>query len=369
MSRKRTFGSIERLPSKRYRARYTGPDGAWHNAPRTFQTRGDAEAWLVDESRRISRGDWTPPKERKARARAATFGPYASAWLAARDVKPRTRSTYRHLLDERILPTFADVPLRAISPAAVRTWHASLDPRKATVRAHAYSLLRTILGTAVTDGEIPANPCVIRGAGAARRKKAIRPATLAELATLVEHLPPRYRAMALLATWCQLRFGELAELRRKDVDLDAGVLRVRRAAVRADGEVIIGTPKSAAGVRDVDVPPHLWPVLRVHLLDHVGASSEALLFPARSGGTMAPSALYAVFYPARAAAGRPDLRFHDLRHTGATMSAQAGATLAELMERLGHSTPAAALMYQHAAKGRGVQIAEALSRLAERDDI
>ena len=70
------------------------------------------------------------------------------------------------------------------------------------------------------------------------------------------------------------------------------------------------------------------------------------------------------FDRARQAAGRPDLRFHDLRHTGAVLAAQTGATLAELMARLGHSTPGAALRYQHAAAGRDAQFAAALSRIA-----
>jgi integrase len=65
------------------------------------------------------------------------------------------------------------------------------------------------------------------------------------------------------------------------------------------------------------------------------------------------------------AAGRPDARWHDLRHTGAVLAAQTGASLAELMGRLGHSTPGAALIYQHAAAGRDAQIAAALSRLVE----
>ena len=71
------------------------------------------------------------------------------------------------------------------------------------------------------------------------------------------------------------------------------------------------------------------------------------------------------YYPARAAAGRSDLRFHDLRHSGAVLAAQSGATLAELMDRLGHSTPQAALRYQHAADGRGRVVAGRMSELAE----
>lgn len=74
-------------------------------------------------------------------------------------------------------------------------------------------------------------------------------------------------------------------------------------------------------------------------------------------GHMAPATLYKVYYPARAAAGRTDLRWHDLRHTGAVLAAQTGATLAELVGRLGHSTPGAAMRYQHAAADRDAEIA------------
>ena len=78
---------------------------------------------------------------------------------------------------------------------------------------------------------------------------------------------------------------------------------------------------------------------------------------------MRQSAMARVYYPARDAAGRPDLRFHDLRHTGAVLAAQTGATLAELMARLGHSTPAAAMRYQHAAQDRDAVIASRLSEM------
>jgi integrase len=170
--------------------------------------------------------------------------------------------------------------------------------------------------------------------------------------------------MVLLAAWLGLRFGELAELRRGDVDLDGRVVRVQRGVTRAAGELWVGDPKSEAGRRTVGIPPHLVPMLADHLEAHVGADPGALLFPARHGGHLAPSSLYRVFYPARDKAGRPDLRFHDLRHTGATLAAATGATIAELMSRLGHSSPAAAMRYQHAAADRDRAISEALSGFA-----
>src|SRR3954452_13805731 len=88
---KRGFGALAVLPSGRIRARYTGPDGAWHNAPRTFDTRLDAEAWLTDERRLISAGTWTSPTGRAAAAKSkpVTFGAYAEAWLTGRKGRGR----------------------------------------------------------------------------------------------------------------------------------------------------------------------------------------------------------------------------------------------------------------------------------------
>lgn len=357
--RRGRFGSIRRLPSGRYQVRYK-VDGATFSAPRTFDTKGDAEAYVATVRADMLRGVWSPATTKAV----LPFGEYAEAWLAHRSLKPRTRSHYRALLAHQLLPTFAGTALDDITPEAVRVWHAKLGPARPTLRAHAYALLRTILGDAVNDELIPTNPCHIRGAGQAKRARAIRPASLQELETLVAAMPPRYRVMTLLAAWCGLRFGELAELRRGDIDVRHGMLHVRRAVVRVDGATVVGTPKSDAGIRDVAIPPHLLPAIREHLTEHVEFGRDALLFPAAHGGHLAPSTLYKSFYPARVAAGRPDLRWHDLRHTGAVLAASTGATLAELMARLGHSTPAAAMRYQHAASERDRAIAEALSGLA-----
>ena len=100
---------------------------------------------------------------------------------------------------------------------------------------------------------------------------------------------------------------------------------------------MVKEPKSEAGIRDVNIPPHLLPMVREHLLDHTAPGPDGLLFPSKNDPTqhLRQSRLTRVYYPARKAAGRPDLRFHDLRHTGAVLAAQTGATLAELMGRLG----------------------------------
>ena len=361
-------GTVRLLASKRWQARFVGPDGVMRPAPVTFDAKLDAQAWLQAQARDVARGVWVPA-QRPESTGATHLRDYAATWLQQRDLNPRTRMQYRMLLDRCILPDLGDVPLDRVTPTTVRTWHGTLDDSKRSLRAQAYSLLRTIYNTAVADELVPANPCRIRGAGASPKRGDYRPATLPELEVIAAHVPDRYKSMILLAAWCGLRFGELAELRRGDVDVEAGLLRVQRGVTRVDGVFIVGDPKTTAGKRTVAIPPHLMPVVESHLSKHTGAEPGALLFPAArdAGGIeqhMQPSTLYKVFYPARLAAGRRDLRFHDLRHTGATLAAATGATLAELMARLGHSTPAAAMRYQHAAADRDRAIAEALSGFA-----
>ncbi len=347
-----------------------GPDQGFHRAPATFDTKMDAEGWLAAERRLIQTDEWSPTTSRRAKVKRATelFGPYALEWLEHRELKPRTRSLYRSQLERFLLPSFGDVSLRDITPAVVRVWHSGLDPSKRTQRAHAYGLLRAIMSTAVADEILSANPCRIRGAGVAHRVRSIEPATLSELEIILDAMPERYRALVILGAWCGLRFGELTELRRRDLNLQIGVLHVRRGVIRVDGVVSVGTPKSAAGVRDVAIPPHILPVLAAHMNDHVASGPDSLLFPSVHDSTVQAhsNTIRRHWLKARDAAGRPDLRVHDLRHTGAVLAAQTGATLAELMARIGHSTPQAALRYQHAARGRDAEIAAALSALAEK---
>ena len=357
--RRRGFGTLRRLPSRRFQASYVGPDGRRHTAPATFDTYGDAEGWLARAQADISRDEWHRPAPPKRRA--DTFAGYSAAWLATRPLTARTRSEYGKILATHLLPAFGALALDDIDAPMVRGWYAGLATGP-TRKAHAYALLKTILATAVADDAIPANPCRIRGAGLAKRARKPRPATLAELAVITEAVRPRWQAMILLAAWCGLRFGELAELRRADIDLTAGVVRVRRAVTDVAGQSVIGTPKSAAGVRDVTIPPHLLPLVADHLAEHVGRGQDALLFTAVNGGHLRSSSrMHEEFHAGCAEAGRPDLTFHGLRHTGATLAAATGATLAELMHRLGHSTPGAAMLYQHASADRDAAIAAALS--------
>ena len=184
------------------------------------------------------------------------------------------------------------------------------------------------MGQAVVEGRVSSSPCHIPGAGRASRQRRIEPASLPELAAIVEGMPERLRLLVVLGAWCALRYGELAELRRHDVDLERGALSISRAVVRVDGADLVGRPRSVEGVRHVAIPPHPYPAIQAHLDAHVARRSDSLLFP-RPGTNrhLIHTEVTKIVMTARAAAGRPDLRLHDLRHTGAVLAAQTGATI------------------------------------------
>lgn len=381
--RRESFGAIRQRSSGRYQASYVGPDGVRHNAPQTFDTMTDARGWLAVQHARILDGTWslfdTARAEKSGRGRGVTFGDYAEQWISTRTnrhgdhLRPRTAAEYRRLVAGPLEP-FQKLRLNAITPEDVRGWYSRLigDGTK-TQAARAYELLKAIMSTAVDDGRVKINPCQVRGGAQASTGKKVTPPTTAELEIILDRITPRYRAAVVLAAWAGVRYGELTELRRKDIDIvrdDDGaaqviIVNVVRAVTHVPGQgFVVGATKSEAGVRAIALPPHVNAIVEAHLRDDVNPFPESLLFPAADGHThLAQSTFYKHWNPARVAAGRPDMPWHALRHYGATRAALAGATLKELQARLGHSTVAAAMRYQHVA-GRDEELARRMSELA-----
>ena len=375
---RRSFGYLRKLPSGKYQASYIGTDQRRHCSPTTFTAKIDAEGWLAAESRMLERQQWEPPgeradrKQRERRAESETISTYASKWLAegvsSGRLRPLTQLDYRRSLDLHILPTLGDLPLAELTRSAVRTWNDStLADTPPRARSKAYALLRALMNSAVQDDLTAVSPVHLRGAGVARRKHELEPASIEELVVIVAAMPDRLKLIVQLAAWCALRYGELAGLRRNDVNLRTRQLRITRSVSYLPGETVVGPPKTKAGTRRVAIPPHLMPAVQEHLTQHVLPGQDALLFAGDAGGFLHESVMHRHWSRARKKAGRPDLHFHDLRHTGATLAAQAGATTAELQARLGHATPDAAMIYQHAARQRDEQLAIALSRMATGD--
>lgn len=360
---RRGFGRIRQERSGRYSAAYIGPDGNLHRAPRTYAHEHDAEGWLAAERRKIDLDTWGAVE----RSDGITLEKYADRWIEQRQLRPRTKQLYKSMLDRLILPDLGDIKLVKLTPARIREWHADLGNAHPTRNAHAYALLHAIFATAVQDEVLDANPCRIRAAMQTKRKRDVSVLTPAEVDKLAAAMPAELQASVILAAWCGLRWGETSELRRRDVPADCSVLRVRRAVTYRAGEFHVGEPKTAAGVRDVAVPPHVRTILKAHLKNHVAKGTDSLLFPGNDGKHLRGDQYRTHWEKARAAIGKPNFRVHDLRHVGAVLAAQSGATTAELMHRLGHTTPQMALRYQHVAENRDALIAERLSQLVTGD--
>jgi integrase len=413
----RRFGNVRRLPSGRYQVRYPGPDGRLCSHPQTFDRKGDAERALSLIEAQIIAGEWTDPQRGKA-----TLGDYARDWITQRPgLRVRTIDFYRWLLAKHIEPYLGEVPIGKLSTQTIREWRAGLLARgvSATMTAKAYRLLRAVLMTAVEEDKIlPRNPCRIRGAGSeqAPERPVLTVTQVFELAELVGRRPignvrqlpgggyrlrflrqgrmqtapecylsrpdaeralwemtpdgrtdcnhdRRYRALVLLATFASLRWGEATALRRCDIDLNAGTVRIRAAyAERSTGELILGPPKSKASRRIVGIPSVIIPDLRHHLAAFVKPDPSALAFPGVKGGPLRRGNFNrsAAWPQAVAAIGAPGLHFHDLRHTGNTFAASSGAGLRDLMTRMGHDSERAAMIYQHEARGADQAITNAI---------
>jgi integrase len=158
----------------------------------------------------------------------------------------------------------------------------------------------------------------------------------------------------MLSTYASLRWGEAIALQRQDIDLKAPKVSVTKAYSELRGSVmVVGPATSRAGVRVVSFPALVLPFLVAHLADFTGPEQTDLVFTGRNGGALRRSNFRTAtkWHTATAMLGVPELRFHDLRHTGNTLAAQTKTSLRDLMARMGHDSPRAALIYQHATSG------------------
>jgi integrase len=227
-----------------------------------------------------------------------------------------------------------------------------------------------VLNTAANEDRIiRANPCRVRGAD--RENPAERPAlTVAQVFALADLMPdPRYRLLVLLTAFCSLRWGEVSALRRCDIADDGGWVRVTVAHTEVAGRgIVVGPPKSRAGIRTIVVPEAIRADLVEHLRERVGREPSALVFTGDQGRAIRRTNFsQRVKWTAMVRKiGVPGLHFHDLRHAGNVWAAQTKVSTRDLMARMGHDDMRAALIYQRATQEAAERIARGLSDLADR---
>jgi integrase len=372
MARMKGTGSIRQLPSGRYQVRFRGT-----NAPTTYMNRKDAQRWLDVQIGKHIEGTWRAPVEIDLRTKMP-LGEYWELWIPTRrgksgkGLEARTQSLYRGF--KTLLEPLLEIPLDEINTGTINAWFASLNPDTPSRNQDVYEHLKTIFNTAVDEEILTRNPC--RATFSKPPKKHVTTTlTIDELHRMIPLMPARHRFALVLTFWTGIRFGEMCELRRSDFDMTSNplVMTISRSVVHDGGQYKVKDPKSEAGKRRITIPSNIVAQLHEHLDTFAGVGSDSLLFPASDGLThLASSTLKGDvkkgfgFSHARHMIGRDDFTWHDLRHTHSTMLSQNGATLADIMRRLGQSSVDVAMIYQHSSDERDAELA---SRLALSDTL
>lgn len=344
------FGSIRKLPSGRYQARYTYKYYPV-KAPLTFDSKRAAEDWLTLQKAAILTGDLTLNKIAYKESRGAKdipFSDLADAWLEGRK-KEVAYSTYRQnkskcnvlsgyfegktvwQIDQKSVKNFIDEQMARVSKQTV---------------LQSVVTLKGVLGLAVDKGIISENPAktslIPKGSVKTRAEYTLEDGELEKLITVSAE---SFRLAIYLGAVLGLRRGEIRGL--KTSDLSDGVLRVRRSW----GEVAKGVSgykptKTEGSNRDVPVPDWLVKKWNSHLSKF--AVGE-VMFPGRGGIPISSDTFHDRWSIAKKGAKvNPEMHFHDLRGYAATEFVKKGATEREVMALLGHTSTQVSISYQKA---------------------
>lgn len=350
----------------RWRVRYRTPDRR-QTDKRGFMTKRDAQAWADQLEVDKRHGAYVSPA-----AGRMQLGPYAQEWLDSKHaLKPSTRSRYQVVLDTAIA-RHAALRLGDINRQFVREWVADLRMEMAPASVHkTVGVLRQVLEMAVAENRLAMNP--VTGAELpAVESVEQRFLTLEQLHQLADAAAGN-RALVYMLGTCGLRFGEVAELRWRDVLLDKNAITVRRSVTLIDGKFVIGSPKNGKG-RAVSLPQFV-----ADLLDP--GAPTALVFPDSAGGHMRGSNVRRRWWSQAVAAAELfprtvrgevayEFKLHELRHTAASLAIQAGANIKALQNMLGHASASLTLdRYGHLYESDVEAVGVAINTLLMRDRV
>lgn len=329
---------------KAFEVRYYGADGSQHRksfSPRRYgtlaQAKQAAKEFEVEQARSKRDGTWLDPL--RGRMTVAEFYP---TYLAAQShLKPKTIAGYKDVARVRVLPRFGPVALVSISQSDVSCWIGSLADEglsASTIRTH-YRVLSRLLDEAIADNRLARNPA--RGVRlpvlASGDHRYLTPEQVERLALSCG----KYGDVVRVLAYCGLRYGELAALRTRRVDVKRRRIAIAENVTEVSGELTWGTPKSYQS-RSVPIPESL---LTVFVGRMEGKGPEDLVFTAPLGGVLRNGTFRRLAWTnARKKGSEFDgLRIHDLRHTCASIAISAGASVKGLQRLLGHQSAAVTL--------------------------
>jgi len=354
-----------------------GPDGKrirrWHSG---FRTKRDAERARVELLARVDQGTYVEP----SRLTVAVF--LRDQWLPglAGQVRPTTLHAYRTNLARYVVPRVGATLLQRLTPAHLNGLYAVLlaaggrdgGPLSARTVQATHMTIRKALGDAARWGLVHRNVAALASPPRPRRAQ-MHSWTAAELRAFLDHIAgERLAAVWMLAASTGMRRGELLGLRWVDVDLDRARVAVRQTLVQAGRQVVTSEPKTSRGRRSIALDPRTVATLRAwrtaqaaeRLAWGAAWTDSGLVFTREDGTPLHPEWLSDAFAWRIGRAGLPRIRFHDLRHTHASLGLAAGIPIKVMSERLGHTSSSfTADAYQHVTPALEEQAAATVARL------
>ncbi|HEY1688803.1 MAG TPA: tyrosine-type recombinase/integrase [Solirubrobacteraceae bacterium] len=363
----------------KWQARWRDPRNPAIRKEKQFRDKDVARRWITRMDAEAEGARFEKPTEAP---RERLFREVVAIWKDTcwTGLAPSTTARYKQVLRTYLEPEFKNAPIKEMTRERLRLYFAALSKAgkaPGTVRK-VHTVLSAIMSEAVELDLLPANPCTrMRGLPANQHEEPVF-LTAEQVRDLAEAMPtPQYRVLIYTAAYTGLRAGELAALRRRDVDAVRGVVHVRQALKALDGpdgsggDPVFGSTKTGK-TRTVTLPRFLRTMLAEHLISS-GATPDTLIFTAPEGGVLRHGLFYRrVFKPTLRGDKRTKrppalpaelhaLRFHDLRHTCASLLIAQGAHPKIIQERLGHASITTTMnRYGHLFDGLDAPLIEAL---------
>jgi integrase len=354
-----TVVSIARRPNGRWRPRYRDAAGKEH--ARHVDEKADAQAWLDSVTTSVLTGAYVDPKRTRV-----TLAEWAGQWLESKvDLKPTTRRCYEVSLRVHVLPVWGPVRLGDITHQGVASWVAQLSRsgKSASTVRHAHRVLSLVLGLAVRDGRLARNPAV-----GVPLPRTVRGEQIFLSCAQVDDLAAaagRDRLAILFLACTGVRYGEMAALRVRNLNLLRRRALIAEAVADVNGHAVFGTPKTHQRLQ-VPVPRFLAEELAVHV---AGKEPSDFVFAAEQGGVLHLRTFRRTsFDPAVRVAGLDGLTPHALRHTPASLAIASGANVKVVQTMLGHQSATMTLdLYGHLLNDQLDEVADAMDAARCRD--
>jgi integrase len=354
---RRSWGSVRALSSGRFQARYLDPEtGRMVPAPQTFARKSSADRWIAIKRVELDRG--TAIDEQTPSRPLADWWP--AYWRSLQSRKGITAAGYERAWRLRISPRFGTTPVRRIKPVQIDEWIADLIAGGLSTPklAETLGVLKRLLDRAVRDQAIPTNPCELRSVKLPKRPELDRPVLSAVQVERMAHAMAKEsdRLIVRLLAYGGLRIGEALALEWEDIDFERRVVRIRRSVQDANGTLEVGPTKTHA-TRAITLPDALF-----NQLQQVKRSGP-LVFPNRQDGYLRYRNWRRIWDRAVVTSGVTALP-HDLRGTYASLLIDAGASVKDVQEALGHRDITTTLnIYARVRPGRSVDLAARLDSL------